>query len=83
VTENKYSVSVIGKGRTGYKHPDAYGIQINMTLPNVNYDKARNILLKVSERAKFDNRMHNTEIFNDDDQSAFFYSRSPKSTFAS
>ncbi len=54
-----------------------------MTFPNVNYDKARNLLLKVSERAKFDNRMHNSEIFHEDDQSAFFYSRSPKSTFAS
>jgi len=54
-----------------------------MTFPKVNYLKACNLLLKVSERAKFDNRMHNTFIFHEDDKSAFFYSRSPKSTFAS
>lgn len=54
-----------------------------MTFPNINFDKARNILLKVSERAKFDNRMHNTEIFYEDEESTFFYSRSPKSNFAS
>ena len=82
-TENTYSVSVIGKGRIGHKHPDAYGILVNMTFPGVNFDKACNILLKVSERAKFDNRMHNTVVFHEDDESAFFYSRSPKSNFAS
>jgi len=81
--ENSYSVSVAGKGRIGYKHPDAYGILVNMTFPGVNFYKACNLLLKVSERARFDNRMHNSVIFHEDDQSAFFYSRSPKSTFAS
>jgi hypothetical protein len=54
-----------------------------MTFPGVNFDKACKLLLKVSERAKFDNRMHNTLIFHEDDESVFFYSRSPKSNFAS
>ena len=82
-TENTYSASVIGKGRIGYKHPDAYGILINMTFPDVNFDKASDLLLNLSERSKFDNRMHDSVIFHEDDQSAFFYSKSPKSAFAS
>ncbi len=54
-----------------------------MTFPNVSYYKAWNLLQNVSERIKIDQRMHDSVIFYEDEQSAFFYSRSPKSNFGS
>ena len=54
-----------------------------MTFPDISFDKAWNLLQNVSERIKFDHRMHDSVIFHEDDKSAFFYSRSPKSNFGS
>jgi hypothetical protein len=54
-----------------------------MTFPDISFDKAWSLLQNVSERIKFDQRMHNSVVFHEDDQSAFFYSRSPKSNFGS
>lgn len=54
-----------------------------MTFPNVNIEKAWNLVTNVSYREKFDTRMIDTKVFHEDEKSVFFYSKGPKSSVGS